>query len=272
MDAVVRTIEAGRAERERVIAAMGGAAQAVQPPVGDVGLSDTAVFKHRVIELDSKRMDDERILPPGATGDGGYPYKMLRTQVMRRMQELGTNTLAVLGASKGDGKTLTSINLAIAIAADLGHNALLVDLDLRNPSVHRRLGFEPDVGIDDCLLSRRPVWEAMVKVQGYYRLTILPARCATTQSSELIAGRGMADLIGELKTRYQNRILIFDLPPVLVADDALALSRHVQAGLFVVAEGRTSREDVKRSLVLLKDMRIVGTVLNRSRERAVSAY
>lgn len=233
--------------------------------------SDTAVFRHRVITLDATRRESERILAPGAAGPEGGPYKMLRTQVTRRLRELNANTLAVLSAAEGDGKTLTAINLAIAIAADLGHTALLVDLDLRNPSIHRRLGFEPEVGIEECLVQGRPVFHAMVKIAGYERLTVLPARARLEQSSELIAGQRMEALMQELRTRYHDRILIFDLPPVLLADDALAFSRHVQAGLFVVAEGKTAREGVTRSLSLLKDLPMVGTVLNRS-EESVDAY
>jgi Mrp family chromosome partitioning ATPase len=233
--------------------------------------SDTAVFRHRVITLDATTRESERILAPGAAGPEGGPYKMLRTQVTRRLRELNANTLAVLSAAEGDGKTLTAINLAIAIAADLGHTALLVDLDLRNPSIHRRLGFEPEVGIEECLVQGRPVFHAMVKIAGYERLTVLPARARLEQSSELIAGQRMEALMQELRTRYHDRILIFDLPPVLLADDALAFSRHVQAGLFVVAEGKTAREGVTRSLSLLKDLPMVGTVLNRS-EESVDAY
>lgn len=270
MDATVRTIGT-RIEREERSEAATLPVQGAALPVGDVGLTDTTVFQHRVVQLDDVQRERERILPPGARGEAGGPYKMLRTQVMRRLRELNVNTLAVLGASKGDGKTLTAINLAIAIAADPGHTALLVDLDLRSPSIHQRLEFEPEVGIEDCLLDRRPIFEAMVKVAGYERLTVLPARTAIDQSSELIAGQRIGELVQELRTRYYNRVLVFDLPPVLLADDALAFSRYVQAGLFVVAEGKTAREDVVRSLALLRDLPILGTVLNYS-EESVGAY
>jgi Mrp family chromosome partitioning ATPase len=81
----------------------------------------------------------------------------------------------------------------------------------------------------------------------------------------------MEELIRELRQRYYNRIIIFDLPPVLQGDDALAFSRYVQAGLFVVSEGKTLREGLTRSLSLLSHLRIVGTVLNRSGEK-VDAY
>src|SRR5208282_3894761 len=219
-------------------------------------------FQHRVIKLEETRRERERLLSPGCLGEGGPSYRLLRTQVLRRLHELGANTLAILSAAPGEGKTLTAINLAIAIAAHLGHTALLIDLDLRNPSVHRRLGFEPDTGIEDCLQHRRPIHEAMVKIAGYDRLTVMPACAHVEQSSELLSAESMGGLVQELRTRYANRVLIFDLPPVLLADDALAFSRHVQAGLFVVAEGRTARDDLTRSLTLLRSLPIVGTVLN----------
>ena len=260
MDAIIRPIEPARAERER---------RAEAEPAG---LSDTQVHKHPVVTVDPERRERERLLDPGAGGPLGGPYKMLRTQVMRRLAELNANTLAVLSAFNGDGKTLTAINLAIAIAADLNHTALLIDLDLRNPSIHRRLGFEPVVGIEDCLLERRPVFQPMVKLEGYDRLTVMPARARVEQSSELIAAARMGELMQELRQRYFNRVLIFDLPPVLMADDALAFSKHVQAGLFVVAEGKTSREGVTRSISLLNPLPIVGTVLNQSRESVGGYY
>lgn len=272
MDAIIRTIVPNRLDRERRGETVAAGPSPEVPVSSDTGLTDTLVFNHRVITLDDGRRESERILAAGATGTSGGPYKMLRTQVMRRLREINANTLAVLGASKGDGKTLTAINLAIAVAADLGHTALLVDLDLRNPSVHRRLGFEPEVGIEDCLMGHKPLHEAMVKIAGYERLTVLPARAGLEQSSEWIAGRRMEELMLELRTRYYNRILIFDLPPVLLADDALAFSHHVQAGLFVVAEGRTVRDDVSRSLSLLQNLTIVGTVLNRSEESVDAQY
>jgi protein-tyrosine kinase len=271
MDAIIGNIDPARLERERRVELEIGSGHSEPPIIEDLGLTDTIVFQHPVVALTERRREAERILAPGAPGAIGGPYKMLRTQVLRRLAAISANTLAVLSASNGEGKTLIAINLAIAIAADLGHTALLVDLDLRNPSIHRRLGLEPKVGIEDCLLHRRPVYEAMIKIAGYDRLTVLPARGRVEQSSELISAQRMAELMLELRTRYFNRVLIFDLPPVLLADDALAFSKNVQAGLFVVAEGKTERQGLTRSLVLLDKLQIIGTVLNQSQE-SVGAY
>jgi capsular exopolysaccharide synthesis family protein len=234
--------------------------------------SDTVIFKSPVIKPDREHLEKEKILLAGAAGSIGSPYKFLRTQVIRRMEQLGANTLAVISPYEGAGKTLTAINLAIAIAAETGRTALLVDLDLRHPSIHRRFGFEPKLGIEDCIRAHRPVQDAMVKIMGYDRLTVLPAKSAVDSSSELLTEQKAGELVNELRNRYANRVIIFDLPPVLQVDDALAFSHHVQAGLLVVAEGKTGREDVVRSMNVMQDLKIVGTVLNGAREVEKNYY
>lgn len=238
----------------------------------NVDFTDTIKFSSPVVELSDDDRQNARILAPGASGPQGVPYKMLRTQVLRRLDQLGVNTLGVMSARSGEGKTLTAINLAIAIAADPARTVLLVDFDLRNPSVHRRFGHEPKLGVEDCLRQRRPVQEAMVKVSGYERLTILPARERAEHSSELLMAAATGEIVNEMRTRYANRVVIFDLPPVLQADDALAFSRYLHAGLLVIGEGKTSRDDVARTLQLLHDLKFVGTVLNGSREPIDTPY
>ncbi len=227
--------------------------------------------RSRIVDVDPLHLERERILPPGAAGIHGTPYKMLRTQVLRRLSKLGANSLAVVGTAADTGKTLTAINLAIAIAADTERNALLVDLDLRKPRIHQRFGLEPAAGIDDYLCGERPLTDALVRLDGYPRLLVLPARQPLGNSSELLSTHRTEELIREMRGRYRDRVLVFDLPPVLEADDALAFARHVEAVLVVVAEGRTRRDDLLRTIELLHDVPIVGTVLNRARE-AVHTY
>lgn len=234
--------------------------------------TDTLLFQSPVIDVKADWLEQQRILSAGAGGAVGGPYKMLRTQILRRMDQLAVNTLAVLSPTAGAGKTLTAINLAIAIAAEKGRTVLLVDFDLRNPSIHHRFGFQPQLGVEECLISGQAVQEAMVKLRGYDRLTILPASGRVENSSELLSDQRAATLIAEMRARYANRILIFDVPPVLQADDALAFMKHVQAGIVVVNEGNTKREDVTRTMELLHDTKIVGTVLNGARDPIHTYY
>jgi protein-tyrosine kinase len=238
---------------------------------GEARPSAAPVLVTRVVPVDPLRLESERILSAGARERQGLPYKMLRTQVLRRLDKLGVNSLAVVGTAADTGKTLTAINLAITVAADPERTALLVDLDLRKPSIHRRLGIDPTVGIDDCLRGSRPLAEALVRIDGYDRFAVLPARERSLDSSELLSSRRTHELIHEMRSRYRDRIVMFDLPPVLQADDALAFARHVQAVLVVVGEGKTRRDDLVRTLELLRDVPIIGTVLNGTRE-AVDDY
>lgn len=279
MDRINRVLERGFAAREERpdprIAVMPVNAvnhPAAQADAEAVKFTDTVMFQTPVAQLDPQLRERQRVLPPGAGGPHGAAYKMLRTQVLKRMDKLGANTLGVFSPAAGEGKTLTAINLAIAIAADTARTVLLVDFDLRNPGIARRLAYDPPVGIEACLEHRNLVQEAMFKVSGYDRLTVIAARDRLEYSSELLGSTRVADLVAELRTRYANRILIFDLPPVLQADDALVFARHLQAGLLVIGEGKTRRDDVTRALDLLGDLPFVGTVLNGSRDKAAPSY
>ncbi|MDR2214533.1 MAG: CpsD/CapB family tyrosine-protein kinase [Nevskiaceae bacterium] len=272
MERISRALELAARQRE----AHAAAAIAEQPQTEN--MPETAAVapirapQAPVLTLDPAAMEREYVLPPSAGGARGRHYKLLRTQVLRRLDQLKANTLAVLSPKTDAGKTLTAINLAIAIAAELDRTALLVDLDLRNPGVHQRLGLRPELGIEDCLQAGRPVSDAIVRLAGYERLTVLPVREPVEHSAELLNSEYAIRQVADLRNRYANRIIVVDLPPVLQADDALAFSRTAQAGLMVVGEGRTARADLLQSMELLRDLTIVGTVLNGSREPVVQAY
>lgn len=277
MERIKRALELAYEQRDKLqqVNAAGTIAQrapAHPAPEAAVDFTETVILKTPVFDMDPAVRDNARILPPGAGGPYGGAFKMLRTQVLRRLDQLGANTLGILSGASGAGKTLTAINLAIAIAADPARTVLLVDFDLRNPGIHRRFGYEPQVGVEECLEQRRSIRDAMFKVAGYEGLTIVAARQRSQHSAELLTSPRTAELVAELRARYANRILIFDVPPVLQADDALAFMRNLQAGLLVIGEGRTRRDDVSRTLDLLRDLPFVGTVLNASRERVENYY
>jgi len=237
------------------------------PPPDPVVLSRT-----RVVPVNPAVLSANGVMPADASGSVGQAFKMLRTQVLQRMQQQGWNTLAVLSPSPEDGKTYVAINLAIAIAGDTNHTALLVDFDLRNPSVHRRFGIQPESGVEQCLSGEVSIGDALVSPQGYRKLLLLPALSAVNNSSESLASERTRRLTREIKNRYVNRVVLFDLPPVLGHDDALAFAPQVDAALVVVAEEHTRREDLLRCFEILRNIPIIGTVLNASRTTAGHAY
>ena len=216
----------------------------------------------RVFTPSAEVLDENRILDPTASTPAAAAFRMLRTQVLQRMDAHGWRSLAIFGATANDGKTTTAINLAVSLANDHAHSVLLVDFDLKRPAVASRLGLTPEFGADDALTGAASVEDCLYHPVGLDRLVVLPARRALSRSSELLAGPRSREIVGELRNRYPNRIVVFDLPPVLAADDALAFAPLVECGLVVAAESRTRRSDLVRTIELLHNTPLVGTVLN----------
>lgn len=225
----------------------------------------------RVCKLDPVLLHENRILSAGAEREAVAAYKMLRTQVMQRMTAQGWNVLAVTSPGEGDGKTTTAINLALSLAQEFHHTVLLVDMDLQKPSIHRYLGLNVDSGIEDFLLAKKVIGEILVN-PGVDRLVILPGRSPVSNSSEVLASPAMGELVKELKTRYPSRIVIFDMPPVLSADDALSFSPYVDAFLLVAREGQTTSQGLAHAVEILDKASILGVVVNGSNERAAYYY
>jgi Mrp family chromosome partitioning ATPase len=197
-------------------------------------------------------------------------YKMLRTRVLQRMRTNMWQTLAVTSATQGDGKSVSAINLAISLAGDVNHNVCLVDLDLRHSSVANYLGIKPKLGISDCLARKVPVEQALLKTD-VDRLVVLPNVRTVTHSSEMISSPQMYEIAAKLASD-PSRIVIYDMPPLLAADDLLAFEPIVDATLLVVSERTTRRTDTMKAFELLEDSNIIGTVLNRSDERTAAYY
>lgn len=225
---------------------------------------EVSYTRTRVFTPAPEQLNRSRILVPGSPSHAADAFKMLRTQVAQRMSEHGWRSLAVCSPRRGEGRTVVAVNLAIALAADPRYSVLLCDLDLREPTIAGLFGDAPSVGINDVLAGSATVEECLVHPQGFDGLVVLPARAALAGSSEYLASAVTSDVISELRARYPDRILIFDLPPVLAADDALAFSPNVECALLVVDEGTTRRADVTRTLEVLTNTPVIGTLLNRS--------
>ena len=143
---------------------------------------------------------------------------------------------------------------------------LLVDLDLRSPTIHRYFGFEMDYGLLDYLEGKRPIPELLVHPKGIDGLVILPAGRTSDWAAELIRSPRMLELVPELKHFYPDRYVIFDLPPMLSFADALAFAPLVD-GIIVVAEARkTSADDLRRCQEMLRDKPVLGYVFNKAED------
>jgi Mrp family chromosome partitioning ATPase len=226
-------------------------------------LTSIVYSETRIVDVPKPALEAARIV----TGDGEdsitRAYKLLRTQVLHRMQEKGWRTLAVVSPSASEGKTLTAINLGIALAGSVQHTVVLVDCDWRKPSVHKYFNDEPEHDIASYLSNRVPLNKALVN-PGIPRFCFLPCRSPISQSSERLGSARVGGFVAELRERYKNRIVMFDLPPMLQTDDCLAFLPHVDCALVVVEENRTKSEDVEQTIELIGRDKILGTVLNKS--------
>jgi len=197
-------------------------------------------------------------------------FRILRTKILNVMSQSGFKTLGITSPNYGEGKTTVALNLAVSIALDLKQTVLLIDLDLRKPNVAAYLGIEASLGITDYFTDDIPISQCLLR-PSFERMTILPAGHATDNSSEVLGSPKIADLAHELKTRYADRLIIFDLPPALAQDDPIAFLPNVDAVLLVVDDGVTTRDEIKQSLHVLAGTNVIGTVLNNSAERNMSS-
>ncbi|MDP9128214.1 MAG: CpsD/CapB family tyrosine-protein kinase [Pseudomonadota bacterium] len=213
---------------------------------------------------DEAQLERRRILAHRTRSAEADIFRILRTQVLQVMSKSGFRALAITSPNYGDGKTTVSLNLAVSIALDLKQTVLLVDLDLRKPNLHEFLGLEPGAGLSDYLLHDKPLSSCIQRL-SFDRLSILPAGKPLENSSEVLGSPKMAALAHDLKTRYPDRIVIYDMPPVLSQDDSIAFLPHVDAVLMVIRDAVTLTAEVKRCLDALSDSNVIGTVLNNSR-------
>ena len=219
----------------------------------------------RVLDVDPAILRKNRIVSMCSNDRTAEQIKILRTEVLKSMGELGGRTIIVTSPNRGEGKTVTAVNLAVSLAQELDKTVLLVDANLRNPAVHRNLGLNDLPGLSDYLKDKRAVPDLLVN-PGINKLTVLPAGKPIQNSSELMGAPRMEALVLAMKERYPDRAIIFDTPSLLTSADPLVLARFVDGVLMVVEAERTSREELRRAMELLEGRKIVGTVLNKVRE------
>lgn len=269
MEYVQKAIELARKEREAkgesIPEAESPIPPAEEPATREQGATPADAIQYtqtRSIELDSGVLMRNRIVA-AFDDERAEPYRQLRTQILRKCQKDNMRTLAITGAHEGAGKTLTAINTAIAIAKEVNQTVLLVDLDFKGPSIAEVLGVSIDVGLVEYLRGECALSDAMIN-PGLERLVVLPALHMTGPTSEILSSPEMRATLKELVNRYEDRIIIFDLPPLLRDDDALVFTPDVDGTLLVVEQGVTTPDQVERCLHLLKDANVVGTVFNKA--------
>lgn len=230
--------------------------------------------RFRSLALDPQTLEHGRIISHLNDEGARRAYKILRTRVLRRLQTNQWNAFAVTGVSPGEGKTLTAINLALALAQDINTWVFLIDLDLERPRIAEYLGIggAGAKGLSDYLDGRADLEDIAYSPGIVERLAVIPNFEHMPQSSELLTSPRMLELMQALEAETPRRIVIADMPPILAADHVLAFAPQVDGVLLVVGEGTTERDALRSAKEVLAEMNLVGVVLNRASERNEYAY
>ncbi len=227
--------------------------------------------KSRRIQLDPNVLLDNRCITIVPDAPETEAYRILRTQVLQKTAGSQGKTIMITSALPGEGKTITAINLAITFSREFNQTVLLVDCDLRKQTIHEYLGLAGECGLVDYLIDGRPIIDVMIW-PGIDKLTLISGGRTVMESAELLGSPKMRELVAEMKGRYPDRFVFFDVPPVLSCADALAFAPLVDSIIVVTKAGSTPIQEVNRALSLLPKEKLFGLVLNQHEQPAAKKY
>ena len=190
-------------------------------------------------------------------------YRSLRTQVLHKSQRQKLQSIVVASINPSEGKSVTALNLSWLLAQTDGVKALIIDSDLRMPSLTDYLGIETDKGLSDILTGDATLKESIIKLEPA-GLHLLPGGEARSDCAELISGPKFKEILREAKDLFDY--VIIDAPPLGIFTDANVLINHADGAMLVIRAGRTRYSDVDRILETLPRGRMLGVVLNQSED------
>lgn len=219
--------------------------------------------------------DNEIRSAPLLTDLGGFAarteaFRLLRTNLQFIGLDEQPRCLVISSAVPGEGKTMTSTNLAMAMA-QTGRNTLIIDGDLRRPRVATTLGLDPAIGLTTVLVGKTEIHDA-IQVHEASGLHVLASGAKPPNPTEILQSRITADLIKRLRASYD--MVIIDGPPLLPVADASVLSRIADGTILVIRHGHTTRDQVQDAVNRVQQVggRLAGVVVNMVAKRAVGSY
>jgi protein-tyrosine kinase len=225
----------------------------------------------KVQVLDPERMRENKIFSIFDDIELTDQVKIIRTQILKKLERIGGNTILVTSANPYEGKTFTSINLGVSIAKEFNRTVLIIDADLRKPT-KRHMDFSSDfftldvaLGLTDYLQKDVEIPDVLIN-PGIDKLTLIPAGKPVNNAPELLSSERMRAMMADIKSRYPaDRLVIVDGPAMLPFPDALILSRYVDGVLVVVEVEKTPADQLKKMMESLKETCVLGTVMNKNK-------
>ncbi len=231
--------------------------------------------RSREFAFDHKRLEKFGFITPKVRRSRiSEEFRLIKRRLMQRMslsarkkegREDRNHVIVVTSARPSEGKSFVAMNLALSIIFDEGLNVLLVDGDVARPSMSKILGLRNDLpGLTDLLLDDDSLLPEVMLREHEHPLTYLAAGAMVASATDLFGGERMETLVADMATRYNDRIIIFDAPPLLASTEPVALAEHAGQVVMVVDAERTSRSAVDSALDLLVTDQNVNLVLNKT--------
>lgn len=260
---------------------LGATAPAADLPAGRAGLAaaePAAPSVSRLVELDLAKLAADNLLVPNLPRSGlADQFRVIKRPLLANVAGKGAvpvrngNLIMVTSALPGEGKSFTAINLALSIAAELDHTVMLVDADVARPSVLRKLNLPPAPGLLDLLEGKAEMQDVLLRT-NVDKFTLLPSGQPHPKATELLASEAMRQLLADMASRYPDRIIIFDSPPLLLTTESRVLASHMGQVVMVVHAGKTLQADVQHALATIEVCPIRLMLLNQARASIGSGY
>ena len=234
-------------------------------------LGNANVRENEILDIDTNRLKQlGYVCPDDMTSQIAEEYRNIKRPLLKNAFGKGAapiengNLIVVTSAIPGEGKTFTALNLAISIAMERNTTILLVDTDVTNPSLSRIFQLEEQPGLLDVLSDSKISVENIIHKTSIPTLSIIPAGHNHPYAAELLASNSMHQFVSEIVTRYPDRVVLFDAPPILATSHASILA-HIAGQIMVVVEaGKTLQSSIKEAVSKLDNDKVIGMILNKS--------
>ena len=223
------------------------------------------------ITLDPRRLVRERVITRDKADRAHIVFDSLRTRLLKALRDNGWWRVVITSPTKGCGKTMVAANLAFSLARQSEVSSMLIDLDLRMPTLAQRLGQRESYAVERYLLGEIPPRDYFRRAGNNLALGLNTVR--VRNSAELIQSKRVAATLDATWELYRPHVAIFDMPPMLTCDDVLAFLPNVDCVLLVVGGGESKAADIEECERLLADhTNFLGVLLNKGEERDAQAY
>lgn len=218
------------------------------------------------------------ITPDGEKSQLAEEFRLIKrpliTNVFNRdtNQIRNPNLIMVTSSMPGEGKSFCAINLAMSIAMEMDHTVLLVDADVAKPSVPGLLGLKAEKGLMDVMLDGKLELSDVMIRTNVEKLTVLPAGRGNRYATEMLASEAMGRVLSEMASRYRDRVIIFDSPPLLATTEARVLATHMGQIVMVVEADKTTHDQLQEALAQIEKCDVVGLLLNKGKALIGTEY